>query len=229
METCIQQWIDAGDPRAVFLRCYLMMTRNMIASLDTPEFHDPAWVGALLDHFAEYYFIALAAYEEQSVTTPPVWEVTHDATRAVQTNVLQRLVLGVNAHINYDLVLASVDMLAAEWEQLSPAQRQQRYADYSHVNDVIAHTLDAAQNELLNRAAPVLEVADVVMGGVDEWLVSHLLVHWRERVWREVQQMLALADTAEREAFRRQLETDTLAKANAIMLIDGPWGLAKLL
>lgn len=38
---------------------------------------------------------------------------------------------------HYDLVLATVDLLDSEWEHLRPDVRQQRYEDYSLVNEII--------------------------------------------------------------------------------------------
>jgi len=42
---------------------------------------------------------------------------------------VQNLILGVNAHINYDLVLATADMLEPEWSQLDEERRQARHDD----------------------------------------------------------------------------------------------------
>jgi len=56
--------------------------------------------------------------------------------------VLQNLLLGVNAHVNYDLTFAVVDLLAPEWAGLSEAERRARYEDFCQVNRIIAETVD---------------------------------------------------------------------------------------
>ena len=70
MEALISQWETHADPRGVFLSCYCLMTRNMLAAIHRRDFHDPVWVGRLLDHFAGYYFAALDAYE-RTLPRPP--------------------------------------------------------------------------------------------------------------------------------------------------------------
>ena len=88
-----------------------MMTNNMLIAIDQDEFHDPEWVSILLHRFADYYFEALDKYEAGDIQTPVVWEVAHDAATERKIFVLQNLLLGVNAHINYDLVVTLVELL----------------------------------------------------------------------------------------------------------------------
>jgi hypothetical protein len=118
MQELVQMWEAASDRRAAFLNCYLLMTRNMPAAVAAGEFIDQGWVHALLHRFADYYFDALEAYEQGDADTSAVWRTAHNATRDPQTHILQNMLLGINAHINYDLVLTLVDMLKSEWAQL---------------------------------------------------------------------------------------------------------------
>ena len=63
MQDRIDGWERSGDPRAVFLSCYALMTQNMLDAVDAGEFADATWVSRLLHHFAGYYFDALDVYE----------------------------------------------------------------------------------------------------------------------------------------------------------------------
>ena len=83
--------------------------------------------------------------------------------------------MGVNAHINYDLVLALFDMLQPEWKQLSNQQKQIRLEDHNYVNQVIARTIDRVQDELLEPSNPGLAWVDKLFGRVDEFLISKLI------------------------------------------------------
>ncbi len=65
MQALIARWEEQADPRSVFLSCYLLMTRNMLSAIDRGEFTDPAWADRLLHRFADYYFVALDAYEQR--------------------------------------------------------------------------------------------------------------------------------------------------------------------
>jgi hypothetical protein len=206
MQAHIDRWERAGDKRAIFLRCYALMTRNMLDALDSDQFHDRAWVSHLLDHFAGYYFKALEAYEAEAESTPAVWHCAHDATRRSGATALTLLLLGVNAHINYDLVLAVADLLEPEWATLSEEGRRARYEDYCHVNGIIARTIDAVQENILEPNEPVLAVVDTLFGPVDEWLVSRGITHWRSEVWEHAIRRVDTPEGPMRESLREQVE-----------------------
>jgi hypothetical protein len=213
----VEQWQQAADNRHVFLSCYAMMTRNMLEAAAAGEFHDPQWVSELLHHFAEYYFVALDSYERNVPDTPTIWRVTHDAASQDHTMILQNLALGVNAHINYDLVLALVDMLDAEWALLLPEQREQRYQDHCHVNAIIARTIDDVQDQVLESQDPALDLLDRVLGRADEWVVSRMIADWRDAVWHQATHLLDCQDKIEQDALRLEVEGRALERARAIL------------
>jgi hypothetical protein len=227
MNRQIQQWEAAADRRAIFLSCYKQMTENMLIGLDEGTFLDTAWVGELLHHFADYYFAALDAYETDSPFTPVVWQQVHDITKHAEMHVLQDLFLGINAHINYDLVLTVVDLLQAQWAHMSPQQREGRYHDYRVVNDIIGRTIDAVQDDVVERWSPVMDVVDKTMGRLDEWLVLHLISNWREHVWQQAVRMMETP--LEQEHLRQQVERETRQRAEDFLLQDGWESLRHLL
>ncbi len=210
-------WERAGDQRSVFLGCYALMTANMLLALQQAEFHDPVWVGQLLRRFAGYYFDALKAYDQAPTESPTVWQLAFDTCRQEQADVLQHLMLGVNAHINYDLVLTLVDMLDTEWKTLSAEERSQRYADHCHVNEVIGRTIDAVQDTILEARQPSLDWVDRAFGTLDERLISGLISRWRDQVWRQAEQMLEVYPPERRAELRHAVESETLRRGAAIL------------
>jgi hypothetical protein len=206
MQDRIDRWDRSGDPRAVFLSCYALMTRNMLDALDAGEFADAAWVAHLLQHFAGYYFDALDAYEAGAEHAPEVWRCAHDAARRSDTPAISLLLLGVNAHINYDLVLAVADRLEPEWSALSEEGRCSRYEDYCRVNGVIGRTIDSVQDTILDKREHIMALVDTLFGPVDEWLVSRGITEWREEVWRHAIRRVETTDDAQREALRQEVE-----------------------
>lgn len=219
MHTQALAWEQSADERAIFLRCYSMMTGNMITALDADRFHDRTWATQLLNVFGEYYFLALAAYDQSSSETPAVWKFAHDAAIQRNLHVMQHLFLGINAHINYDLVLTVVDMLEPEWDQLNEAQRQLRYEDHCKVNEVIAETIDRVQDTVIERYDPLMDVIDRMLGRVDELLLSRLITHWRESVWQQAMSMLACQNAREREEIRLTVEAEALKTARWIVVV----------
>jgi hypothetical protein len=199
MEALLGPWEEAGDPRAVFLACYRLMTLNMLEAVERNAFHDPEWVERLVHHFADYYFRAVDQWEGGSPDTPAVWRLAFRAARQPATPPLRQLLLGVNAHINYDLIFTLTDLLRDEWPSLGPAGRMARRADHRRVNGVIHRSVDAVQDTVLEPRQPFLATVDAALCRLDEWVVARLIRGWRETVWRRSVALLD-ADCAERYA-----------------------------
>ena len=217
MTTLIDQWDAAHDRRAIFLGCYRLMTNNMLDAIEAGRFHDGVWVSQLLERFANYYFAALDRFEQDEPNTPPVWKLAFDATRDEEVMTLQHLLLGVNAHINFDLIFSIYDLLQAEWAEATPEQRAQRHADHEMVNRIIGETTDAVQDQVVEQFSPWVEIVDKMLGPVDEWLTSHLISHWREEVWDTAVRYLEAADEETRAELRQQVEHTALERG-ALML-----------
>jgi hypothetical protein len=211
-----EHWERLGDNRSIFLRCYAMMTENMLCALGNGRFDDVQWVSALLRNFASYYFDALEEYEQGCGGTPKIWVHAHDATRERDLFVLQHLALGINAHINFDLVFALNDMLLPEWNALPPHLRRQRRDDHQKVNTIIAETVDAVQDSLVERHVPWLDLVDDLFGPVDEFLVSRMIANWRDEVWEQAVTMVEAPDSETRDALRSQVEVGAMRRAHIL-------------
>lgn len=220
MDDLAAEWQVAEDGRATFLACYRLMTGSMVAAVGERGFADPEWVDRLLVSFAEYYFAALAAYDRDPAAAPAAWRLAHDSCRERRWE-LQRLLLGINAHINVDLPLTVEELLAPEWEGLSAAQREARRRDYLAVNGIIAATVDAVQDTVLEPAVPILALADVLLGPAEEFLMSRMLEQWRESAWENAVALVEAPDAATRGAVVARMEADALAIARAILFTDG--------
>lgn len=215
MQAFIDQWSAIGDHRAIFLACYLRMTENMLTAVERGVFHDPAWVNRLIGDFADYYFVALAAWEQEN-GGPLVWQHAFASAARHHATIVQHLLLGVNAHINYDLILVLDDLLRPEWSRLSDGKRQERRADYDKVNHVIAQTIDRVQDEVIAPYARAMRVIDVAFGPLDEWCTAHLIRNWRNDVWQQALQTLALTGSEERAAMHRQIDEVATRRARLL-------------
>ena len=221
MQDRIAAWEAASDPRAIFLSCYQCMTGNVLTAIDSGEFNDAAWVHSLLRRFAEYYFDALDEYDADAPATPAVWRLAHDEARRDHRAVLQKMLLGINAHINYDLVFALADLLTPEWDQLTPDQREERFADHCHVNAIIGRTIDTVQDEVVDRYSPLMDLLDKLVGPLDEMIASRLISDWRDEVWQNSMRYMQLTSPDDRDDMRRQVEAATLRRADFILLRHG--------
>jgi hypothetical protein len=218
MDDQIAAWEHTGDRRRVFLRCYRVMTGNMLDAIEEGYFRDSKWINTLLHRFADYYFRALHCYDCGDPVTR-VWKDAHQRTQGEDLHNLQRLLLGINAHINYDLVLTLRDMLHTEWDSLSTEQREARYLDHCLVNQVIGASIDQVQDEILEPGDPVLAIMDRLLGRVDEYLVSRLIRKWRQEVWEQAEHFLTCSGRADQERLRANLEKSVLDRGERIVRV----------
>jgi hypothetical protein len=225
MNDLLTTWEAANDRRLIFLKCYELMTQNIQDAIDTNDFEDALWVDTLMKNFANYYFTALEAYDGEHTSLPDPWQIAFKAANNPRIHVLQSLVLGVNAHINYDLVFALSDILAPEWQQLTAEQRKMRYRDHCHVNDIIYHTINAVQDQVVDRYDPRFAVVDMLMGPVDEWMTKWLISEWREEVWEHATLLIETPLETDRQAITRHVEKESIKRAEDIL---GKGGLSAL-
>jgi len=225
MKVLLQTWESTNDRRLIFLSCYEMMTQNIQDAIDANDFEDAMWVAALMENFANYYFTALEAYDSEPTIQSDPWRIAFNAANDPHIHVLQNLVLGVNAHINYDLVFALTDILAPEWQQLTEEQRKMRYRDHNHVNDIIYHTINAVQDKVIDRFDPRFAMVDTLMGPIDEWMTKWLISEWREEVWEHATLLIETAHETDRQEITQHIEKESIKRARDIL---GEGGLSAL-
>lgn len=221
MDGLIADWKERRDTRYVFLACYRLMTANMMEAIEAGRFHDREWISELLHRFAGYYFDALTCYDCGD-PVPRVWQQVHRYTQERDLREVQYLLMGVNAHINYDLVLTLRDLQDADWKHLDAARRQRRYADHCTVNEVIAGSIDRVQDELLSPLDPLMGWIDRACGGLDEYLIAGLITRWREDVWKNAGALLVAEDATTRERLRQELEADVVQRGRLLAFAGWP-------
>jgi hypothetical protein len=170
---------ERDDRRAVFLTVYSEMTAAVQRGIESGSFADPDWVRQYLITFAEYYRRALAAFERRDFhAVPPPWVLGFGASVRGETLVAQDALLGINAHINYDLTYTLRDVT------IDP-DREAKRADHLRINDVLRQLVDIVQEALVAVYSAVgVSPIDDVLGPVDEQLAVLGLERSRQFAWR---------------------------------------------
>ena len=167
-----------ADRRAVFLAIYTEMTGAVAEGLDDGTFVDAEWVAEYLVTFANLYREAVADYEAgRHESLAPPWQLAFEAAERGDSLVVQDAMLGVNAHINYDLALT------LERVGVGP-NRREKYADHHAVTDVIRSLVDEAQASMAEREADGITRLDRSLGRADEWLTVLAIDECRDSAWR---------------------------------------------
>jgi hypothetical protein len=147
--------------------------------------------------FANRYLAAWAGREAE-VAGGAAWSVAFGAERAFWPVVLQHLLLGMNAHINFDLGLAAA-------ETAPGAAINGLKADFGRINQVLADLVGDVENRLA-RVWPPLQQLDGFAGGVDQAVINFSLRLARDQAWSVATAMAAETDPVARS--RRQQEVD---------------------
>jgi hypothetical protein len=132
---------ERRDPRRFFHSTYLRATLAVRAELADGGFLDAAWVERWGVAFATLYLDALeASLHGREVPRPWAAAFAADDTLAPQRHVL----LGMNAHINYDLPQAMLAVIS-EADFKDPALLACREADHRHIDQVLASLTGASK------------------------------------------------------------------------------------
>lgn len=197
LETVAARLRERNDPRAVFPDVYAVITRRVeeaVVGGSDGRFLEPAWISRLAGIFCEYYLTALAASLEGRSTGVEAWDVAFRCAGAGGAAAAVHGLLGINAHINYDLALG----LYRNIVQHGAAQDARLLGRYRHDHDLVNEILAAAMPEIfailrVRYGCPLARVATFsrdVERAVSS-VVMYLLKCWRDRVWTDLLSLLA--------------------------------------
>jgi len=168
----------AGDQRRYFHATYQRTTVAVAAELERGGFIDPDWVERWDVVFADLYLDALA--EALAGRRPPrPWDIAFSAPASLPT--LRHVLLGMNAHINYDLPQALVAVITDQ-EFDDPTVMARREADHQAIDQVLAARVATEDNELTSISGPG-SLLDRLLRPFNRLGTQRFLREAREKVW----------------------------------------------
>ena len=210
---------ETRDRRAIFLQLYYMMTLEVYRAMHgcgpykgSRTFLDRDWIYRLSGLFSSLYFASLNAPKGDRA-----WHAAHAVARRPGSSVVQNALLGINAHINFDLPRAIA-------ENLDPAElpdyrvMQKRKFDHDQVNDLLVRTVNPVQKVLAKNYEPGIAVVDLALGRFDERACAWLLRTYRQQVWWNALAFAAAAAPggAEQQIVREKLERESYRLAEKV-------------
>jgi len=172
--------MEAGDdPNRIFHATYLRTTIAVAAEIKRPGgFADPEWTERWDVAFADLYLEALEQLQAGEQPSRP-WAVAFGARQNLP--VLNRLLLGMNAHINYDLPQALLAVITDE-EFDDAGLIAMREADHKAIDDILASRVSAEGDELTSVAGPG-SVLDRLLKRFNQSGTRRFLREARQKVW----------------------------------------------
>lgn len=199
----------SGDDRRVFLSVYATMTGAIHHGVHTGRFMDPPWTAELTSRFAGLYFDAETAWEREPTTCPNAWRAAFAVAGRPRISVIEHALLGINAHIVYDLPFAVSGTMRSVGDvvdgRLQGDTLVRRRHDYEVVNHILAETILDAQ-AVLAEESRVSRVLDRIALRFDEYAAEALLRASRTQGWHNALALAVARDQQEHDAVRQHLD-----------------------
>jgi hypothetical protein len=175
--------LGCGDAAGYFPAMYARVTAEIAESIDAGTFDD----GDRMDNFATVFATRYTAAFRKLIPRPGCWQASWDVAGDARLLIVQHLLLGINAHVNFDLPRAVV-AIARDTGDLASVRD-----DFDAVNDVLAATSVGVLQDLDRVSRWVSEAAAI---GGDRVFRFSLRVA-RDRAWSAAERLYRLDGPAE--------------------------------
>ena len=181
MEGLLEPLEARGDPARFFLATYLRTTRAVAEELERGGVRDPAWVERWDVAFAGLYLDAVED-AEAGRRPPEPWAVAFGAGAGADgLPLLRHVLLGMNAHINYDLAQSLLAVIPSR-DFDDPELLADRHADHEHIDQVLVARVGAEDSELEALSGPRTRT-DRLLQPLNRLATRRFLRESRAKVW----------------------------------------------
>ena len=174
LDAIIDDAASADDRRAIFPAMYRSVTATVQEAVtEGGFFDDDGRMEEMTAGFADLYFTAYDAHAGTG-PVPACWGMAFDAAASPRYMILQHLLLGMNAHINHDLGIATARVGREALETV--------YTDFIRVNEILFLLLDDLQGAL-SEVSPRMRMLDRVGLCIDEAFMRLGIRTARDLAW----------------------------------------------
>jgi len=199
--------------RALFLGMYMRTTQAVGAAVDTGSFEDPEWVERWDVVFAELY---LGAHDADAAgdtaKVPRPWRLAFAAPPDLPA--LRHVLLGINAHVNYDLPQAMLAVISPD-DFNDPILIGRRRRDHERIDTVLAGRVKAEDQQ--GRAEQTR--LDRLLGPLNRLSSKRFLKEARQKVWHNVEELHAARLQGDNAYRARLAELEVLSAARIADLL----------
>jgi len=210
LDAVTERLLGDDDARATFPDVYAIVTRQIADRVDLGAgafFHDPRWISRLAGRFCERYLDTLRWSMDGGAQDCDAWDIAYAACARGGRLPIQHLMLGISAHINYDLAIGIYRTLA-EAEAAPDARALRRYKhDFDRVNDLLQASIPEVFAHLIGRHR--CDASRLIFRrayALSRWAALQIVSTWRERVWADALAMLGAATPSARNRVVLRME-----------------------
>jgi hypothetical protein len=175
---------EADDASGFFAAMYARVTDRVETSIAEGRFADGERMARFTRTFADWYL----GPRDGSRHRPACWSAADDVGSDRTLLIVQHLLLGMNAHINYDLPQVVVELADGDHTASLASLRP----DFDAINDILAETQPDILRDL-GRVSGWTQMAVAVGGGR---VFNFSLGRARDQAWQSAQRIHRLDTTA---------------------------------
>jgi hypothetical protein len=185
LDIIIEQSIKENSRIGFFAYVYRRTTAEIASEIALGNFENNQRLETFDVVFANLY---LKAYEAHKNNQPnsAAWTFTFDKVQNPLT-ILQHIMLGMNAHINLDLAIATASTMAGS--DIKSIEN-----DFNKVNDILFQITNELQDRL-SKASPLLFVLDWLGSTKDEQILDFSMRKARKQAWNSAQLLWTLGES----------------------------------
>ncbi len=218
MEAMLEALVAVHDPRRFFHATYLRTTRAVAAEIDRDGFLDGTWTERWDVVFAGLYLDACDAWTRRRPTSAP-WRVAFEAAAGPRLPPVRLVLLGMNAHVNYDLPQALLEVISDD-EFGDAALIARRASDHRHIDDILVDRVAAEDRELRKHELPGDRSAlDHLLTPFNRAGTRRFLKEARAKVWRNARVLSRARAEGDAELERRLRELEERSRARVADLV----------
>ena len=174
MEAIIQRCINENSKLGFFAALYRNVTIEVKDRIKAGYFEDSPRMEILDVVFAQRYINAMQQFWDGK-TASNCWMTAFNSAKISSPIILQHLMLGMNAHINFDLSIATAQVAPG---QLLPKIKN----DFDRIMYLLSDMIDEIEDRV-EKVSPVFRAIDRIGGRGDEKFAGFAINKARELAW----------------------------------------------
>lgn len=208
------------NPAGYFAVLYRKVTQEVKKGIEQNQFEDNARMEKLDVHFANRYIDAFTIYRHGGIPTAS-WKTAFDTKSGM---IMQHILLGINAHINLDLGIASVSAA-------SPYPLHSLENDFNAINNVLGSLVERVKTNI-GSVSPLFKWLMPMAKKMDEMLILFSIKTARTGAWQfantleqnaENSGIIAARDNSVAMIGRKLVQPGKVLSLLAISIAAGEW------
>ncbi|MBU2995829.1 hypothetical protein KO500_05260 [Cellulophaga baltica] len=184
LDEIIEESIVTNSRLGFFAYLYRRTTAEILKEVELGSFENNEQLQRMDVAFANLY---IDAYHDYKAGKPvsKCWAYSF-VSADEKLSIIQHILLGVNAHINLDLGIATAATMKGK--DISDIEN-----DFNKVNDILFNITNEMQNRL-SRVSPLLFILDMLIKNTDEQIIDFSMRKAREQSWNSTNYLWTLDD-----------------------------------